>query len=53
MRGGKLNEENSLKEEINSTIAARVMAGMPKRNENLAATKKVEITTMSGCSSNK
>ena len=38
-RGKKLNEKISLKEEINSTIAARVMAGMPKRNENLAASR--------------
>ena len=36
-RGGKPNEEKSLKEEINSTIAAREMAGIPKRKENLAA----------------
>ena len=33
----KPNEDNSLKEEINSTIAAREIAGMPKRKENLAA----------------
>ena len=37
IKGKKLNEENSLKEEMNSTIAAREMAGMPKRNENFAA----------------
>ena len=37
IRGGKLYEENSLKEEMNSTIAARVIAGIPKRKENLAA----------------
>ena len=36
-RGRKPNAKNSLKEEINSTIAAREMAGMPKRKENLAA----------------
>ena len=37
IRGKKINEENSLKEEINSTIAAIEIAGMPKRKENLAA----------------
>ena len=37
IRGKKLYEENSLKEEMNSTIAARVIAGIPKRKENLAA----------------
>ena len=37
IKGGKLNVENSLKEEINSTIAAKEMAGIPKRNENFAA----------------
>jgi len=49
-RGRKPNEKKSLKEEINSTIAAREMAGMPKIKENLAAstlsqpdTKAVEI----------
>ena len=49
-RGKKLNEENSLKEEKNSTIAAIDIAGMPKRKENLAAsplsqpdTRAVEI----------
>ena len=36
-RGRKPNAENSLKEEINSTIAAREIAGIPKRIENLAA----------------
>ena len=52
MRGGKLNEENSSKDDINSTIAAIVIAGMPKRNENLAASalshpdiRAVEIVT--------
>ena len=34
---GKLNEENSLKEVINSTIAASEIAGRPKRKENFAA----------------
>ena len=52
IRGAKLKEENSLKEEINSTIAARDIAGMPKRKENLAASplsqpdiRAVEIVT--------
>ena len=52
IRRGKLNEETSLKEEINSTIAAREIAGKPKRKENLAAsalpqpdTRAVEIVT--------
>ena len=52
IRGKKLIEEDSLKEEMNSTIAAREMAGIPKRKENLAAsslsqpdTKAVEIVT--------
>ena len=36
-RGRKLNEKNSLKEEINSTTAAREIAGIPKRKENFAA----------------
>ena len=36
-RGKKPNEKNSLKEKINSTIAAREIAGIPKRKENLAA----------------
>ena len=51
-RGKKLNEEYSLKDEINSTIAANEIAGMPKRKENFAAsplshpvTKQVEIVT--------
>ena len=48
--GEKPNESNSLKEKMNSTIAAREMEGMPKRKENFAAsalsqpdTKAVEI----------
>ena len=52
IKGKKLNAENSLKEEINSTIAAIDIAGMPKRKENFAAsalshpdTKAVEIVT--------
>ena len=36
-RGRKPNEKKSLKEEINSTIAARKIAGIPKRKENFAA----------------
>ena len=50
IKGKKLNEKISLKEVINSTIAARKIAGMPKRKENFAAsplsqpeTKAVEI----------
>ena len=51
-RGGKPNKKKSLKEEINSTIAAREIAGIPKRKENLAASllshpdiKALEIVT--------
>ena len=51
-RGTKLNEKKSLKEEINSTIAAREMAGIRKRKENFAASplsqpdiRAVEIVT--------
>ena len=51
-RGTKLNEKKSLKEEINSTIAAREIAGIPKRKENFAASplshpdiKALEIVT--------
>ena len=36
-RGTKPIEKNSLKEEINSTTAAREIAGIPKRKENFAA----------------
>ena len=36
-RGKRPKEKNSLKEEINSTIAAREIAGIPKRKENFAA----------------
>ena len=50
--GKKLKEESSLKEEMNSTIAAREMAGIPKIKENFAAsllsqpeTRAVEIVT--------
>ena len=35
--GEKPNAKKSLKEEINSTIAAREIAGIPKRKENFAA----------------
>jgi len=51
-RGRKPNKKNSLKEEINSTIAAREIAGNPKRKENFAASllsqpdiKALEIVT--------
>ena len=36
-RGRKPNEKKSLKEEINSTIAAREIACIPKIKENFAA----------------
>ncbi len=36
-RGKKPNEKKSSKEEINSTNAAREIAGSPKRKENFAA----------------
>ena len=52
IKGKKLNEEKSLKEVMNSTIAAREIAGIPKRKENFAAsllsqpdTRAVEIVT--------
>ena len=35
--GKKPNAKKSLKEEINSTIAAREIAGIPNRKENFAA----------------
>ena len=51
-RGRKPNAKKSLKEEINSTIAAREIADIPKRKENLAASplshpniKALEIVT--------
>ena len=51
-RGRKPNAKKSLKEEINSTIAAREIAGIPKRKENFAASllshpdnKALEIVT--------
>ena len=37
IKWGKLIEANSLKEETNSTIAEREIAGIPKRKENFAA----------------
>ena len=50
--GKKPIAKKSLKEEINSTIAAREIAGMPKRKENFAASalshpdiKALEIVT--------
>ena len=52
IRGKRLIEEKLSKEEINSTIAAIEIAGIPKRKENLAAsllsqpvTRAVEIVT--------
>ena len=52
IRGRKLNEKNSSKEKINSTIAAIEIAGIPKRKENFAASplsqpdnRAVEIVT--------
>ena len=36
-RGSKPSEKKSWNEEINSTIAARAIAGIPKRKENFAA----------------
>ena len=51
-RWGKANETKSFKEEINSTTAAREIAGIPKRKENFAASslshpdiKALEIVT--------
>ena len=50
--GKKPNAKKSLKEEINSTIATREIAGIPKRKENFAASplshpdiKALEIVT--------
>ena len=45
IRGKKLDEKISLKEEINSTIAAIEMAGMPKRKENFAASLRSQPVT--------
>ena len=52
INGRKPKELNSLKEKINSTIAAIEIAGIPKRKENFAASplsqpdiRAVEIVT--------
>jgi len=52
INGKKLNEVNLLKEEINSKIPAKEMAGIPNRKENFTASplsqpvnKAVEIVT--------
>ena len=52
IKGKKLNEEYSFKDEMHSTIAAKDIAGMPNKNENFAASrllqpdaKAVEIVT--------
>ena len=52
IRGKKPNEENSLRDEMNSTIAAREIDGIPKRKEYFAASplshpeiRAVEIVT--------
>ena len=45
IRGKKLSERISSKEEINSTIAANEMAGMPKRKENFAASRLSQPVT--------
>ena len=37
IKGRKLKENNSLKEDMNSITAAREIAGIPIRNENFAA----------------
>ena len=37
IRGKRPNDENSLKEKMNSTIEAIEIAGIPKRKENFAA----------------
>ena len=51
-KGRNLNKNKSLNEEINSTNAAREIAGIPKRKENFAASplshpdiKALEIVT--------
>ena len=46
IRGKKLNEENSLKEKMNSTIAEKEIAGMPKRKENFAASALSQPVTI-------
>ena len=52
IKGKRLNEKYSSREEMSSTIAAREIDGMPKRKENFVAsalfqpdTKAVEIVT--------
>ena len=52
IKGKKPKEENSLKEEMNSPIAAKEIAGSPRIKENFAASplcqpdiKAVEIVT--------
>ena len=45
INGKKPNEFNSLKEKMNSIIAAKEMAGMPRRNENLAASSLLQPDT--------
>ena len=52
IKGKKPKEENSLKEEMNSPIAAKAIAGSPRIKENFAASplcqpdiKAVEIVT--------
>ena len=45
IRGKKLNKKILLKEKMNSTIAAREMAGMPKRKENFAASRLSQPVT--------
>ena len=45
IRGKKLYEKYSLKEEINSTIAVIEIAGIPRRKENLAASRRSQPVT--------
>ena len=52
IRGGNFNNEKSLKKDINSTKAAKEIAGMPKRKDNFTASllsqpvmRAVEIVT--------
>ena len=42
IKGKTLKEEYSFKEEMHSTIAAKDMAGIPKRNENFAASRLLQ-----------
>ena len=48
IRGYKLDEKMSLNEEINSTIAAIEIAGIPKRKENFAASRLSQPFTRAG-----